>query len=113
MKLWLDDERNPIKHGFGEFIWVKTADEAIEILKKGEVKFASLDHDLGYSHYQGDFSDGNTGFKVLNWMEENNVWPEDGVAVHSLNVVERPKMELVIKKQYGRNFYTAHRWFNE
>lgn len=112
VRMFLDDERNPIKHNLGGYIWVKTAQEAIELLKKGEVEFASLDHDLGHLHYMGDYSDNKTGFAVLNWMKENNVWPEEGVAVHSMNWAERLKMEEDIKAHYGRNFYTINRFID-
>ena len=102
MKLWLDDVRNPIIHGYTGFIWVKTAEEAIEYLKKGDVKFASLDHDLGEQATLGNWV--NDGYDVILWMEENNIWPIDGVRVHSLNPVGRKRMEVVVKAHYGRNF---------
>ena len=47
MKLWLDDMRDPVDHGHTDAVWVKTAEEAIEILRTGKVRFISFDHDLG------------------------------------------------------------------
>ncbi len=104
MKLWLDDLRDPISHGYEGFVWVKTAEEAIKILKTGEVSFASLDHDLNDDHYLGEFGDEQTGYDVLCWMEENGVWPEGGVSVHTMNPSGRIKMEQAVKKFYGRLF---------
>ena len=60
MNLWLDDVRNPATHGAIGFVWVKTAEEAIDMLKSGAVQFASLDHDLAEEHYP------------WNWMQVRN-----------------------------------------
>jgi len=68
IRLWLDDERNPrspiIQEKFGssgDEIWVKTPQEAISYLKRGNVSFISFDHDLG-----GELK----GLEVANWIEE-------------------------------------------
>ena len=47
MKLWLDDLRNPNDHGNPEAVWVKSAKDAISIIRGGNVEFISFDHDLG------------------------------------------------------------------
>ena len=96
MKLWLDDTRDPTKLGFTDFVWVKTVEEAIYILETQKVNFASLDHDLGFMT--------KSGYDVILHMENNNIWPPEGVHVHSMNPVGRAKMEAAIKKHYGRNF---------
>ena len=93
MEMWVDDWRTPPESGDVPVIWVKTYREAIELLKTGQVQSASLDHDLGTWM---------TGYNVVCWMEENNVWPEHGVAVHSQNPVGRERMEAVIKRAYGQ-----------
>lgn len=104
MKLWLDDVRDPTKYGAIGFVWVKTAKEAIEKLATGKVTFASLDHDLNeYLSFENRQIE-NTGYNVILWMEEHNVWPEEGVRVHSMNPVGKKRMEQVIRKQYGRLF---------
>lgn len=95
MKLFLDDVREPAPLGFIGYTVVKTYEEAIELLKTGKVEKASLDHDLGTE---------KTGYDVICWMEENNVWPRNGVIVHSQNPVGKQKMEVVVKKHYGRIF---------
>lgn len=67
LEVWLDDERDPRDHYIqqhfrakGNEIWVKTAQEAIQLLSTGNVASISLDHDLG----PGD------GMEVARWIEE-------------------------------------------
>lgn len=117
--LWLDDERQPPTFSDCEiyWTWVKSADEAIEVLKSGTVEFASLDHDLADEHYFEYFnalSEGRlldtsqckekTGMDVLLWMEENNVWPKDGVRIHTLNTARKPSMLAAVERHYGKTF---------
>lgn len=90
MFLWLDDLRDPAEYGCSGWEWVKTAEAAIELLKTGRVLAASLDHDLG----------GTPGYAVVLWMEEQDIWPERGVWVHSANVSAREKMLLAVDRQY-------------
>lgn len=90
MKLWLDDLR-PAPEGW---TWAKTADEAILILMGNQVRVASLDHDLADEHYRQEapltaaqiaaYNKEKTGYDVVLWMEQNNVWPER-VIIHSFN----------------------------
>lgn len=57
MRIWLDDIR-PMQKGFD--LHVKTYDEAINVLKSGNVQHISFDHDLGQ---------GKTGYDVACWIE--------------------------------------------
>jgi hypothetical protein len=102
MKLWLDDVREPWKHGCLGWEWAKTATEAIALLQTGKVTEASLDHDLAPEHYPWSGVPlercHGTGYDVVVWMEEHNVWPPNGVRVHSMNPVGRARMEAVIAK---------------
>lgn len=109
IKLYLDDIRKcPVG-----WTLARTYDEAIKILKTGKVEEASLDHDLGEQHYiaaveealgQQDVKyEGKTGYDVVLWMEENNVWPPRGVHVHSYNPVGAARMRTVIGKHYGES----------
>lgn len=98
MKLWLDDIRDPSYFGNLNWIWAKTADEAIELLKTGKVIEASLDHDLTIQQTLGRNDKEKTGYDVVLWMEENNVYPPNGVKVHSMNPVGRERMEVVLNK---------------
>jgi len=113
MNLWLDDYRAPPIKSELFWEWAKTADEAIAILKKGNIEFASLDHDLAEEHYYaydgpGDKEDKQfkekTGMAVLDWMQENNVWPVAGVRIHTMNTARKPIMLALVQKIYGRTF---------
>lgn len=109
MKLWLDDVREPWKHGCLGWIWAKTAEEAIALLKTGNVTVASLDHDLAPDHYPWSGVPieevTGTGYDVVRWLEQNpDYWPQDGVTCHSMNPVGRKRMNVVIERAYGRLF---------
>ncbi|HMA92815.1 MAG TPA: cyclic-phosphate processing receiver domain-containing protein [Polyangiaceae bacterium] len=58
MKVFLDDQR-PAPKGW---ILARSADEAIDWLRRGEVTELSLDYDLGDPHF-------GTGLVVLDWLE--------------------------------------------
>ncbi len=95
VKMYLDDVR-PVPEGW---VGVKSVNQAIILLLTGTVTEASLDHDLG------DYAkDGGDGYKVVDWMAEHDIWPVDGVVVHSANPVGRQRIEGVINRYgpYGR-----------
>lgn len=88
MNLFLDDLR-PAPEG-----WVRVfrPDEAIAILKTGEVTHLSLDHDLGDDQR-------GTGYDVLLWIEEAvavNGFKAPEISVHSANPAARKRMEAAI-----------------
>jgi hypothetical protein len=58
MKVYLDDHR-PAPAGW---VQVRTADDAIALLRDGAVTDLSLDYDLGDPHF-------GTGLDVLDWLE--------------------------------------------
>ena len=94
MNLWLDDNRTcPFEKG--QWITAKNYEEAIEILKNHKIEEAWLDHDLGDLDLEE-----KTGYDVVKWMEENDVWP-DWCMVHSMNPVGSKRMCGVLSKQYG------------
>lgn len=109
MLLWLDDVRVPPS---SQWTWVKNYYEAIKALQSDKViSFASLDHDLADEHYDPEtWEDENypyhekTGYDVICWMEENNVWPVNGVRCHSMNPVGRRRINTVIERHYGKLF---------
>lgn len=99
VRLWLDDER-PMPEGYTHH--AKTMSEAIALLATTNVVEASLDHDLGlceacFEAKSGECEHYGTGYKLVLWMAENNVWP-DVVRVHSQNPVGRRNMEETIKR---------------
>jgi hypothetical protein len=98
IKMWLDDERDPTSNvtkslfqSDGTEIWVKTYEEAIDLLSKGNVEFVSLDHDLGKE---------KTGYDVAKWIEENayygNLKPIQW-RIHSQNQVGASSMKKALE----------------
>jgi hypothetical protein len=90
IKVYLDDLREAPEG----WIRVKTAQEAIELLKQGNVEEISLDHDLG------DEVNG-TGYDVIIWMEEKVflekfIYPR--IHIHTANISAREKMEKGVRK---------------
>ena len=91
--MWLDDVREMPPH-FTH--WVKTADQAIELLRAGEVIECSLDHDLG-----SDFN--GTGYDVASWIEEQahaGTLNPVRCKVHSQNVVGAKNMKMALRSAY-------------
>jgi len=88
MKVYLDDLR-PTPSGWTHVYW---PDEAIALLKTGQVDEISLDHDLGDDER-------GTGNDVILWIEEavaiENFKPPK-ISIHSANSAARIKMELGI-----------------
>lgn len=84
MKVYLDDER-PTPAGW---LGVRWPEEAISLLKTGEVEELSLDHDLGDDER-------GTGYDVILWIEEAVVttgFKPPQIHVHSANTSARGKM---------------------
>lgn len=106
MDVWLDDERDPtnsvVKFGFkttGNEVWVKTAEEAIELLKTNKVISISLDYDLGTE---------KTGYDVAKFIEEgacNGTLDRLHTYVHSHSIdgAEKIKVALRSARTYWMN----------
>jgi hypothetical protein len=94
VKVWLDDVRE------APLGWVRarSPEEAIELLRSGDVEEISLDHDLGLATPESE----RTGYDVLAWLEkavatgawEHNV-PE--IRIYSANPVGWRRMEHAIE----------------
>lgn len=101
IKIWLDDllddPESPERHVPAGFVGVKTAWEAIELLKKGNVEEISLDHDLGNDEKFG------TGYDVAKFIEqsafEGSLRPLE-IKIHSANPVGRKNMGVSIDNAY-------------
>jgi hypothetical protein len=102
VKLWLDDVRPPWKHGCIGWTWARSYAEAIAVLQTGKVTEASLDHDLTERRTLGIDDGSLTGLDVVRWMAANDVWPKNGVSVHSLNANGRAQMEAIIAGAHAR-----------
>lgn len=90
--IWLDDERDPVDHGFYEGALVFKTAEALKTWLEacedwGHVTM-SLDHDLGSGRM--------TGYDLMVWMEEqvlvNGRNPPFRIYIHSQNPVGREQM---------------------
>lgn len=94
MKVFLDDVRNT-PEGWVRVYW---PDEAIELLKSGDVTHISLDHDLGDD-------DRGTGDDVVTWLQEQvyfyNMKPPV-ITVHSDNGPGIQKMRSGIERLYEK-----------
>lgn len=92
MKIWLDDLRPAPDDG--GWIQVFRAQDAIALLKKGDVEEISLDHDLGLGEV-------GTGYDVAVAIEQGaesgEIQPLDW-HIHSSNPVGRKKMEAALRK---------------
>lgn len=117
--LWLDDVR-PAPIGW---VHVKTDAEARPYFERKDVRFSSLDHDLGAcpsclrgmdaedwlskTKYQSmpNCEHFGTGYTFVCWLEETGNWPEIRPEVHSANPAGRAKMMQAIKRHYtGRSY---------
>lgn len=89
MYVYLDDVRpKPVDFD----VKVTTVQEAIELLKTGQVDVISLDYDLG--------GDGDEGEVVANWIEEqayNGTLKRVKVLFHTDNPVGRKRMKQAIE----------------
>ena len=90
MRVYLDDLR-PAPEGWVRVFW---PEEAIALLKTGQVTEISLDHDLGSEQC-------GTGYDVLLWIEEAVVvngfsFKPPAISVHSANPVARQRMAAAI-----------------
>ena len=88
MKLWVDDLRpKPIDYD----TTAATVDDAINILRTGEVTDISLDHDLG---------EGGEAYAIARWIEQaayNKEIPRLKWAIHTDNPVGRKNMEMALR----------------
>lgn len=110
MKLWLDDDRDPLTYGesfnvpdkatriliaYGRngWVWVKNVEDAKAILNQGNVDTLSCDNDLGAGLAEG--------YTLLNWLEEKAATepsfhiPEH-IYVHSHNADRKGPMQQTI-----------------
>ena len=87
-KLWHDDVRRPPDE---TWLWARTNEEAIKILRVGGVTEISLDHDLGLEAVDPDeqgayrrpgHSPNGTGADLARWMCDHQLVPEN-ISVHS------------------------------
>lgn len=89
MKVYLDDRRMPPDDSW---ILVMTVENAIALLKTGEVTEISLDHDLGDLTHVPE----QTGYDVLTWIEravyDGTMMKLPFINIHTANPVAEKRM---------------------
>ena len=107
VKVFLDDETTALerqKLAQGYDIWVTTPEEAIDLLKAGNVSHISLDHDLCLE------PDTRNGYMVAKFIEEGayfNTLPRLMWRVHSQNPSGKANMEAALSQ--ADKFWTERR----
>ncbi len=100
MHLWLDDIRKPPVPGMTGpaegWVWCRSVDESIVAITScapGSFLYASLDHDLGaFSGHGGD------GAYLTDWMAAHEMFPTEGIDIHSMNPVGTRTMLATIDR---------------
>jgi NAD+-processing family protein with receiver domain len=90
MNLWLDDLRDPANHNRADWVWIKTAKEAIELIRAGSVSSISFDHDLG-SKLNGH----DVASEIESLCAQGQPCPK--WAIHSANPVGAMNIRLAMK----------------
>jgi len=89
MKVYLDDERETPE----DWVRTMTVEETIALLKTREVKFLSLDNDLGLDQPEG--------YLVLDALEElvynDETFPLPEITVHSANAARVAYMHRTLR----------------
>ena len=89
MRVWLDD----LREAPPGWVHARTPEQAIELLRTGEVTEISLDHDLGLWEGEREV----TGYDVILWLEcavaTEGLLPPGTIRVHSANASAASKME--------------------
>lgn len=101
--LYLDDIR-PAPEGW---TLAKSAKEALEIARKGNVTRMSLDCDLGDAEYRGSIitkwtSHGETGIWFVEQIIKENLCPRRPPVIHSQNEQGKAEMKRLLSEYYRR-----------
>lgn len=92
--VYLDDERTAP----GGWVQVRWPEEAIDLLKTGNVETISLDHDLGEG---SEYENPRTGYDVLLWIEKEVAtgdFTPPKIIIHTANTPARSKMNLAVRQ---------------
>lgn len=107
LRVWLDDLLDDRAAPDG-WVHVTTAPAAIALVATGRVIELSLDHDLGDDEVAG------RGVDVVDFLAEQQVvegrdlWPCDGITIHSANPAGRGHMARAIER-YAAELYRVRR----
>jgi hypothetical protein len=101
LRVWLDDDLRYRAAPEG-WVHVTTAARAIEVLQTGRVIQLSLDHDLGDDRRFG------RGIDVVDFiieqqeLHDRDLWPRDGITLHTANPYGRDAMARAIRRYAPR-----------
>jgi hypothetical protein len=85
--VFMDD--SPERHNGPGFVRTFNVAETIKLLKNGNVRILSLDNDLGEGEPEG--------YKVVDWMIENEIYPQV-LYLHTSNPVRREYMYKMMER---------------
>ena len=104
LKVWLDDDL--IERGApAGWVHLITAREVCFLLLSGRVVELSLDHDLGDA--EGERF--GRGEQVIDFLDhqagahDRNLWPRDGITLHTSNANGRDRMARAIEAQASKH----------
>jgi hypothetical protein len=88
MRIWVDDIR-PAPEGWA---WARSYEEAVDMLDRygADITEISLDHDLCPAHSNGDYSDGRTGYDVLEALLNLGLRPR--IWLHTMSAAGMQRM---------------------
>jgi len=104
LRVWLDDLLDDRAAPPG-WVHVTTAPAAIALIDRGDVVELSLDHDLGDDDIAGK------GVHVVDHIADvagRDLWPRDGITIHSANAAGRDQMARTIER-YAGEAHSVHR----
>lgn len=104
--LWVDDER---QSPGANWVWARTAEEAVDHLRLKVFDVISLDHDLGsVTDEDGVQRPAPSGLTVAREIWQNQRWPRYAVYIHSMNPVGAANM-LAELARYAPPMVTVRR----
>jgi hypothetical protein len=107
LRVWLDDLLDDRAAPKG-WVQVTTAPAAIALLETGRVVELSLDHDLGDDELAGKGIDVVDHIAERQVVDDRDLWPRDGITIHSANAAGRDQMSRAIE-HYASQQHNVHR----
>lgn len=102
LRVWLDDDLVDGTPPDPGWLHVTNVDAVVKLCELATVVELSLDHDLGDDELCG------RGIDVIDWLAEQhevegrNLWPRDGISLHTANPAGREKMARAIRRAAER-----------
>jgi len=107
LRVWLDDLLDDRGAPPG-WVHVTTAHAAIALLDGGDVVELSLDHDLGDDDVAGKGVDVVDHIAEQQMVAGRDLWPRDGITIHSANPAGRDQMARTIQR-YASDLHVVKR----